>query len=88
VTETAGHLPREERIVLETIQQLITRMSFRYEARDLGGDLADFNTFSAAMGSPKEDESARRQPDSRILRILMRIEQSLSHQSHSSHLKS
>jgi hypothetical protein len=54
-------------------------MSFRYEARDLGGDLADFNTLGTTMGSPKEDESAGGQSDSRILGIFMRIEQSLSH---------
>jgi hypothetical protein len=83
MTETARHLPREEGIVLETIQQLIARMSFRYETRDLGSNLADFNTLGSAMWSPKENESACRQPDRRILGIFMRIEQSLSHQSQS-----
>lgn len=88
VTETAGHLPREKRIVLETIQQLVTCMSFRYETSDLGSNLAHFNPFGATMGSPKEDEPAGGQSDSRILGILMRIEQSLSRQSHSFQLKS
>lgn len=58
-------------------------MSFGHEASDFGGDLTDFNTFGATMGSPKEDESTGRQPDSRILGVFMRIEQSLSHQPHS-----
>lgn len=78
VTETAGHLSCEERIVLETIQQLITRMALRYEASDRGSDLTDFNTFGATVRSPKEHQPAGCQPDSGIFGIFMCIEQGLS----------
>lgn len=57
VREPTRHLAGEERVVLKTIEQIITGVSFGDEPRYLCCDLAELDTFGTSMWTAKEDKT-------------------------------
>ena len=55
--EPTRHLAGEERVVLKTIEQIITGVSFGDEPRYLCCDLAELDTFGTSMRTAKEDKT-------------------------------
>ena len=77
VREPAGHLPGEERVVLQTIEEIVTRVALGDKPGHFRGDLAQLDAFGAAMRTAKEDQTTGIVANGRVLGVFVGIQQSL-----------
>lgn len=77
MAETAAHLPGEERVMLQTVQQVVAGVSLAYEARHLGRNLAQLDSFGAVVWGAKEDEARCSSADGGVFWIFLRVEECL-----------
>lgn len=80
VRESACHLAGEERVVLQTIEQIITGVSFGDEPSHLCCDLAELDTFGTSMWTTKEDQTRCVVADRVVLGVFVCVEQGLANQ--------
>lgn len=80
VREPTRHLAGEERVVLKTIEQIITGVSFGDEPRHLCCDLAELDTFGTPMWTTKKDQTRGIVADRVVLGVFMRVQQGLADQ--------
>ena len=74
VRKARAHLSREQGIMLQTVQQVITGMTLGDELCDLGCNLTQFDSFGSVMRTTEEDEAGGAGSNRRVLGVFLSIE--------------